>query len=180
MTNTVSINPSDGNLALLRETLKRQNTQGDALIMAIDSVQKTSKQVKHVFAETKKLRSEMQMMHDSIESRITLSESEVYTLQSLVCKRSNILARYAINVLHGSGDWGGDEYYLKKVGQIRMILYKHLKHHFNVRKYSLILEKDYRKALGFLEEQGVDSLNQNEFRDTPTQLELLSASNLTA
>lgn len=177
MTNAVKLNSNNGNLDLIKQTLQQQNFQGEALIKAIETVQTTSKQVKHVFSETKKLKHEVQIMHDSIESRITLSESESYELQSLVNKQSNVLARYAINILHGSEYWGGNEYYLKKVGQIRMVLYKHLKKQFNVRKYTLILEKDYRKALLFMEHQGIPSFNPNEFRDTPTQLKLIEELN---
>lgn len=174
MTNAVKLNSSNGNLELIKETIARQNEQGAGLVNLIDTFQRNEKKT---LAKMQKIEHNVQLISDKIESRITLSESEAYVLQSLVYKRSNVLAHYAINILHGSSDWGGDEYYLKKVGQIRMILYKHLKHYFNVRKYPLILEKDYRKALGYLESQNIEDFNPNEFRDTPTQLKLIEELN---
>lgn len=126
-------------LEILKHSLKTQNEQGQALVEVIERVEGIENNVNEKHGEIKGMVTE-------VRNRVHLEEADAKRIKSIVNKKAHEISKYR----YPDTDKYGAEY-LELVGHARGKVYKRLKEHFNVTKYTAIRHVDREKAIGFVE-----------------------------
>ena len=139
-------------MEILKHNLITQNEQGKALVAVIERMERIESSVntKH---------EEITEIVEEVRNRIHLEEADAYRIRSIVGKKSSEIAKIKYPDIK--------EYqaeYLELVGYARREIYKRLKTHFNVTKYTAIRHVDREQAIGFVEsiQLGNDFLHRYE------------------
>lgn len=124
---------------VLKHSLQTQNEQGKALIAVIERIEKIETNVNQKHEE-------MNEMLVEVRDRVHLEEADANRIKSIVSQKAHAVA----SVRYPNKDEYGAEY-LELVGYARREVYKRLKTHFNVTKYTAIRHVDRENAISFVE-----------------------------
>lgn len=123
----------------LKFSLERQNKQGEALVKVIERVEK-------IESNMNKKYDRMSGMLKEVENRVHLEDADATRIKSIVAKKSHKIAKAKYP---NNKDYGAE--FLELVGYARRHVYKRLKEHFNVTKYTAIRHVDREQAINFVE-----------------------------
>lgn len=139
-------------MEVLKHSLRTQNEQGKALIAVIERVEKIETNVNKKYAQVTEIVEE-------VRNRVHLEEADANRIKSIIGRKSYAIAK----VKYPDKDKYGAEY-LELVGYARREIYKRLKTHFNVTKYTAIRHVDREQAISFVEsiKLGDDFLHRYE------------------
>lgn len=151
-------------LTILKETLTKQNDQGQALLLIVERMEKQEERV------DKKI-STVENLVEEVSKRVHLEEEEATQIKKLVNRKAWKFAKRYFNEKQMEPS---SNLFLSKTGQFRGNLYRRLKTEFNVTKYTSIKHVDFNAALTFIEGVVYESMTAKELRMTPKQLELLA------
>lgn len=126
-------------MEVLKFSLKRQNDQGAALVKVIERVE-------GIESNMNKKYDRMSGMLKEVENRVHLEEADANKIKSIVASKAHAISK----IKYPDRDSYGAEY-LELVGYARREVYKRLKGHFNVTKYTAIRHVDRLKAINFVE-----------------------------
>lgn len=123
----------------LKFSIQRQNEQGNALVEVIERVEEIENNMNTKYDR-------MSGMLKEVENRVHLEEADASKIKSIVNKKAHEISK----IKYPDTDKYGAEY-LELVGYARRRIYKRLKEHFNVTKYTSIRHVDREQAIGFVE-----------------------------
>lgn len=138
-------------MEVLKHSLQTQNEQGKALIAVIERVEQIETNVNKKYEEVTEI-------VDEVRNRVHLEEADANRIKSIVGKKAHAIAK----VKYPNKDEYGAEY-LELVGYARREVYKRLKTHFNVTKYTAIRHVDRESAISFVESIVLDSEFLNRY-----------------
>jgi hypothetical protein len=121
-------------LNILKNTRRDTDTLLDVMIETVDKIEY--------------LHDEMKLMHKEIKDEVTLSHAEVAKLKDACNQQANFLANLYFD--HYRDDSDGDYQYMKKLGYVKVFLWRKLKNKFKVPKYLYIRRVDNEQAIDFL------------------------------
>lgn len=119
-------------LDVLKHSLKTQNEQGKALIAVIERVESIERNVEDKY-------NEMAGMVTEVKNRVYIEYEDQKELQSIVAKKSQAIAKKK----YGEGF---EAEFRELVGYARRHIWKQLKDHFSVTRYTSIRHVDRDKA----------------------------------
>lgn len=125
----------------LKFNLQRQNEQGNALVKVIEKVEEMESNVNEKYEKTNEALGNMQDMLQEVNNRVTLEDEDARQIKSIVGKKAAAIAKEKYPDLI---NYGAE--YRELIGYARRTVYKKLKQHFNVTKYTSIRHVDREKA----------------------------------
>lgn len=132
-------------LEVLKHSLQTQNEQGKALIAVIERVEQVETNVNKKYEQINEVVEE-------VRNRVHLEEADANRIKSIVSSKAHAVSK----VKYPNTDSFRAEY-LELVGYARREVYKRLKTHFNVTKYTAIRHVDRESAINFVESIVLDS-----------------------
>lgn len=150
-------------LTILKETLTKQNNQGQALLLIVERMEKQEERVDRKI-------STVEGLVEEVKNHVHLSDGEANEIKTLVNRKA---WEFSNRYFDAQKQTPSHNLFLSKVGQMRRNLYRRLKSHFNVTKYTSIRHVDYEKAMNYLSETMYEYMTPNELRNTPKQLEIM-------
>lgn len=153
-------------MGVLKQALVTQGQQSEALIAVIERMEEQEKRV------DKKI-NEVEQLVKAVDEKVHLDDKEAYDIQKLVGNRSSEFAKIFLEK-EGYEVPFDTNIFLAKVGQVRSVIYRRLKHKFGVTKYTHIRHTQFNEAVEFLNDIKYSWLTEAEVRWTPRQLELLN------
>lgn len=127
-------------MEVMKFNLERQNTQGVALVEALNRIEKIESNVEYKF-------SEMKSMVQEVKDSVTLTYEEQKQLQTIVFKSS---VDFAKQTFEGVLLEPTKEEFLKEIGKFRRAIWKKLKEKMNVPRYTSIRRIDFQDSLEFV------------------------------
>lgn len=132
-------------LEVMKHSLQTQNEQGKALIAVIERVEQVETNVNKKYEEVTEIVEE-------VRNRVHLEEADANRIKSIVGSKAHAVAKVRYpNTENFKAE------YLELVGYARREVYKRLKTHFNVTKYTAIRHVDRESAITFVESIVLDS-----------------------
>lgn len=137
MAKTLSRVGSDKQIfSILEAQLKRQDEQGRAIHTMFDSI-------KSMYGEFTEGMAEMKHLVQEVRDSVTLNNAECAEIHSAVASKSISLTRDRYTEEDGT--------FKQVVGIHRRMIWKQLKHAYNVPRYNCIRRIDFKEAVGFVQ-----------------------------
>lgn len=138
-------------LEVLKHSLITQNKQGEALVAVINRVEQIEVNVNKRYEE-------ITDVVEEVKNRIHLEEADATRIKSIVASKANRIAKVKYP---DTKEFGAE--YRELVGYARREVYKRLRKHFNVTKYTSIRHVDREEAVEFVESINLDTAFLKEY-----------------
>lgn len=126
-------------ISFVEHSLEKSRAQDGAIEALIVEMKDIRNEVKEDVKDVKEMVIE-------VRNRVHLEEADANKIKSIVGKKAHAISK---SVYPNLKEYGAE--YLELVGYARREVYKRLKGHFNVTKYTAIRHVDRLKAIGFVE-----------------------------
>lgn len=131
-------------LHVIQETLKRQNELGQQMEVMVGEMIKLKTDVIEEVTE-------MRSLVSSVKEEITINYEQQKAIQSIIQSKSiNFTETYFASGYGNVDEKYRDDLFKKKKGQFTHALYKRLKTHFNIPRYTSIKKIDFENTKEFL------------------------------
>lgn len=109
-----------------------------------------------------------------IDKRVHIDDAEASEIKSIIGHQAHAFAK---EYFKQAGVTPSDNLFASKKGQFIRLQHSHLKHHFNVTKYTHIKHTEAVKAFDFLKSLQFSAFSLFETRETPKQKEIIALEN---
>ena len=142
-------------------------TLEDMMIEVLSS----QKQVKASQEAIKKDVEEVRSLAIEIDKKVHIDDVEASEIKSIISRQAY---EFAKEYFDNRKVVPSANLFASKKGQFIRLQHSHLKHHFNVTKYTHIKHTDAEKAFSYLKSLTFDSFSLFEIRETPKQKEIIA------
>ncbi|WEV56166.1 DUF995 domain-containing protein [Ligilactobacillus acidipiscis] len=170
-----------------KQALKNQNKQGEIMVKLMDHMEQmeervqsntnqaiqSAKEAKNSSNEAKDLANEAKQLAKDNVDNVYLSRGQLRQVRKAVLKKSNQFAKTWISENHGK-NYGGGDYFSKKIGQFRTAIWHELKERFDTEVCTEIRRIDYMNALSFTNSLAISSFESWRVKDRLKTLEILN------
>ena len=165
----------------LMEAVKMQGEQAVQLVNQNETLQEILKEMTGLKEEmdktaatTKRRLGEVENLVSEIDKRVHIDDAEASEIKSIIGRQAHVFAK---EYFRQAGVTPSDNLFASKKGQFIRLQHSHLKHHFNVTKYTHIKHTEAVKAFDFLKSLQFSAFSLFEIRETPKQKEIIALEN---
>lgn len=173
----VAVNSKDN---FLEESLRQGKRNAENLILVYEKVKEIGEEANRNNKETKQQIKEFQKKLDRTNklankaidiSRVDHNQDR--KVVKAVYAKSNALAKKWIAEHHSAG-YGGSDYLMKKIGQVRSAIYHELKNRYNVNVRSDLKMVDLEDCLAWADSLTLNTIDEWRVADRQTTLDTLN------
>lgn len=165
-------------LTVLRNSLVRQNEQGNQMMEIVDNLLQMERRVdskiesfdlklKNHDKEMNEFKSDVHDTFEEIKKEVTINYDQQKEVQSAVSSLANGFTEtfYSDGMPEKVPERYHDDLFKKKKGRYIRRIYARLKTRFNVVRYTAIRKVDYKSALDYIENITFDRISPKEVED---------------
>lgn len=163
------------------EAVKMQGEQAVQLVNQNETLKEILKEMTGLKEEmdktaatTKRRLGEVENLVSEIDKRVHIDDAEASEIKSIIGRQAHAFAK---EYFKQAGVIPSDNLFASKKGQFIRLQHSHLKHHFNVTKYTHIKHTEAQQAFDFLKSLQFSAFSFFETRETPKQKEIIALEN---